>query len=114
MILLDRVTDLDALEAVIDKCRQSVSMISTPAGTPVSISVGGILAEPHEDAGTLIDRADRAMMIDKQRARTERGVRTRGTGAPWSSVPPQGTTVDDAGQSTGTGPSVADGESGAG
>ena len=94
VVLLDRVTDQAALDAVIEKCRESVATIVAPGGRTVSISVGGIIAEAREDAATLIDRADAAMMRDKQRARWERGVQVRGTHEPWTTVPPEGTTVD--------------------
>ncbi|MFN8158808.1 MAG: PAS domain S-box protein [Candidatus Nanopelagicales bacterium] len=87
VILLDRVTDTDALDLIVEKCREAVASIPRPDGESfMSISVGGILATQNDDASALIDRADRAMMLDKDRGRRERGLRTRG--APWTSPPP--------------------------
>ena len=83
VILLDRVSDLETLDLVAGKCREAVATILRPDGrTRVSISVGGILAGPDDDAKGLIDRADAEMMVDKQRGRLERGVLPRGT--PWA------------------------------
>ena len=111
VILLDRVSDDDRLELIAEKCREAVSTILRPDGiTSVSISVGGILASPADDARGLIDRADAEMMRDKRRGRRERGAGPRG--APWladdatapDAVDDEG--LDDADRTGGSGPSA--------
>ena len=77
VILVDRVSDQEALDLVVAKCREAVSTIQRPDGRPLSISVGGILATREDDPKGLIDRADAEMMRDKERGRTERGVQPR-------------------------------------
>jgi diguanylate cyclase (GGDEF)-like protein/PAS domain S-box-containing protein len=78
VIMVDRVPDEEALRAIEDSCRRAVAGILRPDGeTTMSISVGAILAVPGDDAAALIDRADRAMMRDKERGRVERGLRAR-------------------------------------
>ena len=79
VILLDRVSDEDTLELIAEKCREAVSTIVRPDGlTRVSISVGGIVADPSDDATGLIERADAEMMRDKRRGRRQRGAGPRG------------------------------------
>lgn len=78
VIMVDRVPDEASLHAIEESCRRSVAGILRPDGASrMSISVGAILAIPGDDAAAIIDRADRAMMQDKERGRIERGLRAR-------------------------------------
>ena len=73
VVVLGDVVDPERLHAIAEKCRAAVSVPIDVDGDPVeiSVSVGGVLAAPYEDADEVLKRADAAVYRAKHAGRDQ-------------------------------------------
>ncbi len=79
VVVVNDVEDLDRLRQVAEKCRRAVSAPIEAEGRriEISVSVGGVLATPAEDADEVLKRADRAVYRAKEAGRDRVSVEGR-------------------------------------
>jgi len=73
VVVLSDVVDQERLTTIAEKCRTAVSLPIVVDGhvVDISVSVGGVLAAPYEDADDVLKRADAAVYRAKHAGRDQ-------------------------------------------